>query len=68
MSSTTFITKHARSVANKPLPEIPSNTAKDAVSLLLFYAYCEPPWTKKEHKLARAKVIEIGNTVSKQLI
>ena len=64
MSSTTFITKHARSVANKPLPEIPSNTAKDAISLLLFYAYCEPPWTKKEHKLARAKVIEIGNTHS----
>ena len=55
-----FVEKNARSVANKTLPPIPSFVNDESISLLLFYAYCEPTWTKKEHKAARKKVLEIG--------
>lgn len=57
MASETFVPGCARSVAHLPLPGAPAGSA---LSLLLFYAYQEPRWTKKEHKQARAKVLELG--------
>ena len=54
-------TEAARSVAHKPLPPVPPDAA-DAVSLVLFYQYCEPQWSKKEHKEALKYVINLGKT------
>ena len=49
-----FFPTQARSVGNKPLPPVPAGLSTGAVSLVLFYAYQDPIWTKKEHKIARS--------------
>jgi hypothetical protein len=51
----------ARSIAFKPLPPIPPGVEDGNVTLLLFYQYMEPAWTKKEHRTAMATVTEIAN-------
>lgn len=55
-----IITENARAVCGKalPPPTKPEHTADG--SILLFYQYVEPVWTKAEHKAALKKVIEIG--------
>ena len=54
-----IITENARAVCGKELPLTkPEHTADG--SILLFYQYIEPVWTKAEHKAALKKVIEIG--------
>jgi predicted sulfurtransferase len=50
----------SKSVANRDLPPIPAGLAADACTLMLFYQYVEPSWTKSEHKKARAFVIGLG--------
>jgi predicted sulfurtransferase len=50
----------ARSCAHKPLPPPPGGLASDAVTLLLFYQYIEPQWSKAQHKKALAFVIGLG--------
>ena len=61
-SKETVIVENSRSVAGKSLPPIPSEYDKDERfgTILLFYQYKEPVWSKKEHKKALKKVIEIG--------
>ena len=49
----------ARSVAHQPLPPVPP-TAVGKVSLVLFYQYVEPQWSRKEHKQALKYVINLG--------
>jgi hypothetical protein len=39
----------ARSIAFKPIPPPPADVDPAAVTLLLFYQYMEPAWTKKQH-------------------
>ncbi len=55
-----FRPQEARSVAGKNLPPLPENLSPDASTLLLFYQYIEPMWTKKEHKLARVYVLGLA--------
>ena len=50
----------SRSVAGKELPPIPPGLADDSITLLLFYQYVEPMWTKTQHKKARSFVIGLG--------
>ena len=61
-----MIAANARSVAGKPLPPLPKNPTPDKngnlpVSIVLFYQYIEPMWSKAEHKKAMSAVIKIGN-------
>ena len=52
----------AISIANRELPPIPAAHNDDgSVSLVLFYQYIEPMWSKAEHKKAMSAVIKIGN-------
>ena len=56
----TIVLGNARAVCGKELPHVnPDHTAADG-SILLFYQYIEPTWSKAEHKTALKKVIEIG--------
>lgn len=51
----------AVSVANRELPPIPAAHSKDgSTSLVLFYQYIEPMWSKAEHKKALSNVIRIA--------
>ena len=65
-SSETIIPSNARSVSHKSLPPCPpqhlhgDNNTTCQGSILLFYQYIEPQWSKKQHKSALKKVIEIG--------
>jgi len=58
--------ENARAVCRKPLPPPPGEALrKDSngnlpTTITLFYQYVEPCWTKKEFKLALAKVINLG--------
>lgn len=54
-----IIVENCRSVANQELPPIPKG-ADAKGSILLFYQYAEPTWSKKEHKKAIKKIIELG--------
>lgn len=57
----TIITENAKPVCHKDLPHVDeANT--NLGSILLFYQYIEPQWTKAEHKIALKKVIEIGTS------
>ncbi len=54
----------ARSVAFKPLPPVPeefANQGEKFASLCFMYQYFEPAWSKKQHRAAMAKVMELGN-------
>jgi len=55
--------ENSRSCSNRDLPEIPHG-ADDGEhgTILLMYQYVEPIWTKKEHKKAIKKVIELGES------
>lgn len=53
------IIQNSRSVANRDLPAIPKGAGNEGC-ILLFYQYAEPAWTKKEHKGAIKKIIELG--------
>jgi len=53
------VTENARAVCGKELPPVNSEHTADG-SILLFYQYLEPIWSKAEHKAALKKVIEIG--------
>ncbi len=67
---TIIIAENARSVSNQDLPPIdPIHLQNDrgnnsgpspSGSILLFYQYIEPQWTKVQHKRTLKKVIEIG--------
>ncbi len=54
------VAENARAVCHRPLPPIKPEHTDDG-TILLFYQYIEPIWTKTEHKHALKKVIEIGN-------
>ena len=54
------IPENAKSVSHRNLPELKPEHRKDG-TILLFYQYVEPQWTKAQHKAALKKVIEIGN-------
>jgi predicted sulfurtransferase len=61
MDHEVIITENARPVCHKPLPTLdPSICPTSSGSILLFYQYVEPEWTKTQHKSALKKVIEIG--------
>ena len=61
MDHEVIITENARPVCHKPLPPLdPSISPTSTGSILLFYQYIEPEWTKSEHKTSLKKVIEIG--------
>jgi len=63
-----IVLENSRSVAFSELPNIPKEFDNDKSrsskysygTILLFYQYKEPVWTKKEHKKALKTVIEIG--------
>jgi predicted sulfurtransferase len=50
----------AETVIGRPLPPIPEGLAPDSVTLVLFYQYIEPLWSKTEHKRALGRVIGFG--------
>lgn len=55
------LTEHSRSVAFRDLPEVPDGAGDgNHGTILLMYQYVEPSWTKKEHKSALKKIIELG--------
>jgi predicted sulfurtransferase len=54
-------TEAARSRAHRPLPPVPAEAA-DAVSLVLFYQYVEPQWSRREHKEALKYIINLGKS------
>lgn len=57
----TMIAENARPICNRPLPPLKQEHRTDnSTTILLFYQYIEPLWTKAEHKLAIKKVIEMG--------
>eukprot|EP00613_Pedinella_sp_CCMP2098_P072224 CAMPEP_0171907228 /NCGR_PEP_ID=MMETSP0993-20121228/6840_1 /TAXON_ID=483369 /ORGANISM="non described non described, Strain CCMP2098" /LENGTH=447 /DNA_ID=CAMNT_0012539415 /DNA_START=52 /DNA_END=1392 /DNA_ORIENTATION=- len=60
-SDDVFRPELARSVAHNPLPTIPENNPEDSITLVLFYQYLEPLWTKKEHRGAMAAITDLGN-------
>ncbi|KAL7484715.1 hypothetical protein ACHAW6_010333 [Cyclotella cf. meneghiniana] len=61
MSHEVIIPQNARAVCGKDLPPLdPSLSSSDTGSILLFYQYIEPEWTKSQHKQSLKKVIEIG--------
>ena len=49
----------AISVANRELPPVPEGLQPDDVTLVLFYQYIEPAWSKRAHKKAVATVLEL---------
>eukprot|EP00980_Cylindrotheca_fusiformis_P022655 scaffold9542_cov92-Cylindrotheca_fusiformis.AAC.2 len=53
------IIDNCRSVAFKELPPVPKG-ADSLGCILLFYQYAEPAWSKKDHKKAIKKIIELG--------
>jgi len=61
MSKEKMLPEMARSVANRELPPIPDGTLETDVSLLLFYQYSEPMWSKKQHTAAMFNVTSIAN-------
>jgi predicted sulfurtransferase len=50
VSSETVLPDNALSVIGRALPPVPPGLPWDSVSLLLFYQYVEPLWSKTEHK------------------
>jgi predicted sulfurtransferase len=46
-------------VAHKPLPPIPEGLDPQDVTLVLFYQYVEPIWSKRKHKDAVRSVMEM---------
>ena len=54
------IAENAKSIAFKPLPEAPEGLAADAVTLVLFYQYMEPVWTKKQHRGAMKAITDLA--------
>lgn len=50
----------AKSVEGKELPPIPRGLRSDATTIVLFYQYMEPPWTKQEHKEAIVTMNSLG--------
>ena len=56
----TVIVEHSRSVAHRELPPLPDPLEPGTGSILLFYQYQEPVWTKKEHKAVLKQVIALG--------
>lgn len=58
-SSAQVRTVAARSIANQPLPPVPDGL-EGALSLVLFYQYVEPQWSKKEHKEALKVRLELN--------
>lgn len=63
MDDQLVVYENARAVCNKPLPPLDPLKSGHG-TILLFYQYIEPLWTKAEHKQALKKVIEIGNSFS----
>jgi|AntRauTorckE5430_2_1112549.scaffolds.fasta_scaffold00680_8 hypothetical protein len=60
-TSEMIISDNARPACNRPLPPLkPEHKSDNSMTILLFYQYIEPLWTKAEHKHAIKKVIEIG--------
>ncbi len=58
-SSSLIIPENAKSVSHRDLPPVKPELETSG-SILLFYQYVEPPWSKAEHKAALKKVIEFG--------
>jgi predicted sulfurtransferase len=54
------ILENAKPIIHLPIPEVPDGLADDAISLVLFYQYVEPPWTPAQHKQALRFVQELG--------
>ena len=54
------VLENAKAVSHRDLPPLNEEHRNDG-TILLFYQYIEPLWTKTEHKAALKKVIEIGN-------
>lgn len=65
MEHEVIITSNARPVCHKPLPPPPDSSTPSVTSgygsILLFYQYIEPQWTKSQHKTSLKKVIELGS-------
>ena len=57
-----ILIENSRSVAFRDLPPIPKGAEDDDDfgTILLMYQYVEPVWTKKEHKRAIKRIIELG--------
>lgn len=60
MSTERVILENAQSVAKKPLPPVPEKIKEGHGSILLFYQYKEPVWTKSEHKKALKFILNLG--------
>lgn len=59
LNNETIITENARPVCHRDLPPLNPDHEKQG-TILLFYQYIEPLWTRAEHKVALKKVIELG--------
>ena len=64
-SDAVVVRANAASVAHCPLPPIPSALTGDPEvdgvgTLVLFYQYVEPAWTKKQHKAAMNFVVKLA--------
>ena len=58
------VIENSRSVAFRDLPPIPKGADDGNYgTILLMYQYVEPLWTKKEHKKAIKKIIELGESL-----
>eukprot|EP00428_Durinskia_dybowskii_P049285 CAMPEP_0170348512 /NCGR_PEP_ID=MMETSP0116_2-20130129/75530_1 /TAXON_ID=400756 /ORGANISM="Durinskia baltica, Strain CSIRO CS-38" /LENGTH=166 /DNA_ID=CAMNT_0010602363 /DNA_START=4 /DNA_END=501 /DNA_ORIENTATION=+ len=56
----------ARPIIRKPIPPAPAEAlvkdadGNDLTTIVLFYQYVEPPWTKKQHRKALCFVQQLG--------
>lgn len=58
------ILENARSVSHRKLPPVAAKEHENEdlyCTILLFYQYVEPPWSKSEHKKALKQVIGLAN-------
>jgi hypothetical protein len=65
-SEETVVPENSKSVAGLPLPPCDEAFADESLygTILLFYQYKEPVWTKPEHKMVLKQVLAIGSSLN----
>jgi predicted sulfurtransferase len=65
-SAGTVVPENSRSVAGLPLPPCDEAFADESLygTILLFYQYKEPAWTKQEHRTVLKQVLAMGSSLS----